>query len=66
MSGLQACIDRVREAAASHQTLRISGGGTKDFLGGPLHGKVLDTRQLSGISSYEPTEIGRASCRERV
>jgi FAD/FMN-containing dehydrogenase len=54
---LRQMMGRVREAAANKTALRISGGGTKDFLGGPLHGEVLDTRQLTGISSYEPTEL---------
>ena len=37
--------------------LRIRGGGTKDFHGRGLHGDVLDTRLLSGITSYEPSEL---------
>lgn len=37
--------------------LRIRGGGTKDFYGGPLLGEVLDTRQHTGILAYEPTEL---------
>ncbi|MDE2002594.1 MAG: FAD-binding protein, partial [Betaproteobacteria bacterium] len=49
--------ERVRAAAAERRPLRIRGGGTKDFYGQALAGEVLDTRSLSGIVSYEPTEL---------
>ncbi|MEN3277077.1 MAG: glycolate oxidase binding subunit [Massilia sp.] len=49
--------DRVRAAAAGKTALRIRGGGTKDWYGGPLAGDVLDTRACSGIVDYEPTEL---------
>ncbi|MFN4121242.1 glycolate oxidase subunit GlcE [Acidovorax sp.] len=49
--------DRVRAAAADQTPLRIRGGGTKDFHGLALHGEVLDTRVLSGVVSYEPSEL---------
>ncbi len=49
--------DRVRAAATDQTPLRIRGGGTKDFHGLALHGEVLDTRGLSGIVSYEPSEL---------
>ena len=48
---------RIRAAAADRRPLRIRGGGTKDFYGQALEGEVLDTRALSGIVSYEPTEL---------
>lgn len=48
---------RVRAAAASRTPLRIRGGGSKDFLGGPLSGDLLDMRQCTGIVAYEPTEL---------
>lgn len=54
---LQALVERVRNAAATHTPLRIRGGGSKDFYGGPLRGDVLDVSDLAGISSYEPTEL---------
>ena len=49
--------ERVRAAIADQTPLRIRGGGTKDFHGRALRGDVLDTRQLSGITSYEPSEL---------
>ena len=49
--------DQVRTAAREGQTLRIRGGGSKDWYGGPLQGEILDTRACSGIVDYEPTEL---------
>ncbi|MGH8802288.1 MAG: glycolate oxidase subunit GlcE [Casimicrobiaceae bacterium] len=49
--------EQVRAAAADARRLRIRGGGTKDFYGGPLEGEVLDTRVLRGIVAYAPTEL---------
>jgi glycolate oxidase FAD binding subunit len=54
---LQAIIDQVNVAAASGTPLRIRGGGSKDFYGEPAVGELLDTTTLSGIISYEPTEL---------
>ncbi|MDH5205846.1 MAG: glycolate oxidase subunit GlcE [Hylemonella sp.] len=56
-SALQQITERVRAAAADGTPLRIRGGGSKDFYGQTLQGEVLDTRSLSGIVSYEPTEL---------
>ena len=53
----QSLIDAVRAAAAEGRTLRLRGGGTKDFWGAPLQGEVLDTRGYAGIISYEPSEL---------
>ena len=50
-------IARIQAAAAGGTPLRIRGGGTKDFYGGPLSGDVLDTREHAGIVAYEPTEL---------
>ncbi len=50
-------IDRVRTARESGRPLCIRGGGTKDFYGGPPVGEPLSVTELSGISSYEPTEL---------
>jgi glycolate oxidase FAD binding subunit len=49
--------EQIRAAAARQQPLRIRGGGTKDWYGGPLAGAILDTRGHSGIVDYEPTEL---------
>ena len=50
-------MDAVRSAAADGRTLRLRGGGTKDFWGQSLTGDVLDTRAHRGIVSYEPSEL---------
>lgn len=54
---LQQITDRIRAAAADGTPLRIRGGGSKDFYGQSLQGERLDTAGLSGILSYEPTEL---------
>ena len=54
---LQHFTDQILQAAASGQTLRLRGGGTKDFLGQSLQGEVLDTCAYRGILSYEPSEL---------
>ena len=56
-SALQQITDRVRAAAASGTPLRIRGGGSKDFYGQSLQGELLDTAALTGITSYEPSEL---------
>jgi glycolate oxidase FAD binding subunit len=48
---------QVLAAAADKRTLRIRGGGTKDWYGQALAGDILDTRAYSGIVDYEPTEL---------
>ena len=50
-------IERIRAAAAAGTPLRIRGGGSKDFYGERLAGELLDTRALTGITSYEPSEL---------
>jgi glycolate oxidase FAD binding subunit len=50
-------IDRIRAAAAHRQPLRICGGGSKLFYTQPMQGEVLGTSALSGITSYEPSEL---------
>lgn len=50
-------IEQVRAAAATSEPLRIRGGGTKDFYGGPLQGRVLETRHWQGIEAHEPSEL---------
>ena len=48
---------QVRAAAAAGTTLRLRGGGSKDFYGESLQGDILDTTSLNGVVSYEPTEL---------
>lgn len=57
MCDLQALEERIRAAAAARRPLRIRGGGSKDFYGGPLTGELLDVGGLSGITLCEPTEL---------
>ena len=54
---LQRMAEQVQTARAEKLQIDIRGGGTKAFYGGTPQGVVLDTRGLSGISSYEPTEL---------
>lgn len=49
--------DRILAAATAGTALRIRGSGSKDFYGQTLQGELLDVRALSGISSYEPSEL---------
>ena len=48
--------DRIEAARADGMPLCIRGGGSKDFLG-TSQGALLDTRELRGVISYEPTEL---------
>ncbi len=50
-------LDDFRARILERKPLRIRGGGSKDFYGGPLAGDVLDSRAHAGIVSYEPTEL---------
>ena len=50
-------IEDFRLRILERKPLRLKGGGSKDFYGGPLAGEVLDTRGYSGIVGYEPTEL---------
>ena len=54
---LQSLAERVERARHDGTALCIRGGGTKDFYGELPQGEVLDTRELSGTPSYEPTEL---------
>lgn len=51
--------DLILDAAQRQQTLNIQGGGTKGFYGEPIApgAAVLDTRDHSGITAYEPSEL---------
>ncbi len=50
-------IDQVAAARAHATPLDICGGGTKRFYGELPSGTPLEVTPLSGISSYEPTEL---------
>jgi FAD/FMN-containing dehydrogenase len=56
-SPLRQLTERVLDARDRHTALEIRGGGTKRFYGNSPRGEALDVRGLSGISSYEPTEL---------
>lgn len=49
--------EQIQVARAQQLQIDIRGGDTKAFYGGPQQGLVLDTTVLSGISSYEPSEL---------
>jgi glycolate oxidase FAD binding subunit len=49
--------ERICAAHAAKTPLRIRGGGSKDWYGGPLNGEVLDLSGHRGIISYEPSEL---------
>lgn len=51
-------IEHIRAASADGTPLVIRGGGSKDFYGEPMvQGELLDTRALTGVLSYEPSEL---------
>ena len=54
---LAGLVDRVLDARSRKVGLDIGGGGTKTWYGGVPQGEPLDLRPLSGISSYEPSEL---------
>ncbi len=54
---LRRLIDRVLAAGSRGAALAIRGGGTKAFYGEAPRGEPLEIGALSGISSYEPSEL---------
>jgi glycolate oxidase FAD binding subunit len=54
---LQRFSNQIVDASASGASLRIRGGGSKDWYGQDLHGTLLDTTAYRGIIEYEPTEL---------
>lgn len=60
-AALSQIIERVRDSAQHGRALRVRGGGTKDFVGGPAvalcKADVLDMRALGGVVDYEPSEL---------
>jgi glycolate oxidase FAD binding subunit len=49
--------DQILSAGAAGRSVRIRGGGTKDWYGQAFDGEILATRSYSGIVDYEPTEL---------
>lgn len=49
--------EKVVQANQNGQVIRITGSGTKDWLGNNLHGETLSTKEYSGILSYQPDEL---------
>lgn len=56
-TALKNLTDQIQAAAAHKTALRIRGAGSKDFYGEAPQGQLLDASALSGITSYEPTEL---------
>jgi glycolate oxidase FAD binding subunit len=56
-AALRRLTERVVVANNARAPVQICGGGTKAFYGGVPRGEVLPTRELCGITSYEPTEL---------
>lgn len=58
---LNTLLATIREAAsqapATRKAFRIHGSGSHDFYGESLEGELLETRGLSGILQYEPSEL---------
>lgn len=51
-------LDRIRAAAADHTPLQLCGGGSKAFYAPAQQAaQALHTQALSGIVSYEPSEL---------
>jgi len=57
MDAIPEIVERIRLAAEHGTPLRIRGGGSKDFYGEPSQGEPLDTTALTGVTSYEPSEL---------
>ena len=56
-AGIAQLVDRMHAARAGRSSLQIVGGGTKAFYGEPPRGEPLSMRDLTGITSYEPSEL---------
>ena len=56
-TALQHLVEQVRSARSSQTGLDIRGGNTKAFYGGHQQGETLNVSTLTGISSYEPSEL---------
>jgi FAD/FMN-containing dehydrogenase len=56
-AAVQRVADQVRAATASRSPVCICGSGSKAFYGGAPTGTPLEMAAVSGICSYEPTEM---------
>jgi len=56
-NALQPFVDQIRQAAAQRTPLQIRGGGGKDFVGCLQPAALLDTRSLTGVVDYAPSEL---------
>jgi glycolate oxidase FAD binding subunit len=56
-AGVAQLIERMRAARACRAPLQIVGGGTKAFYGETPRGEPLALSELTGITSYEPSEL---------
>ena len=56
-STLRQITDRIQAATADRTPLRLRGGGSKDFYGELPLCELLDLTPLTGITSYEPSEL---------
>lgn len=56
-TALDTLLQRVHTARQNGTPLAIRGGGTKAFHAYPVDGELLDTRGLTGVISYEPSEL---------
>ncbi len=54
---LRAYIAQIEDARERGACLRVRGHGSKDFLGDPTRGELLDTRLWRGVEQYEPSEL---------
>jgi len=58
---LPTLLDTIQTAAAQpegqRKSFRIHGSGSHDFYGESLEGQLLETRGLTGIVQYEPSEL---------
>ena len=54
---IQLLAEQIRSAQARGASVRIRGGGSKDFYGGALHGERLEMADYRGIIEYEPSEL---------
>lgn len=56
-AGIAPLIDRMRAAHARRTPLQILGGGSKAFYGETPRGEPFPMGELTGIASYEPSEL---------